>query len=181
MPSNTRSFVNASAFAAFLAVAGVSPAVADEGHDHDGSHGKPGTASRVTRTINVTLGDNFFEPTSIAVKAGETVRFVLSNRGTQVHEFSIGTTAMNAMHRKEMIMMQDMGILDGDRIAHEKMHMKMSDGRTMKHDDPNSVLLEPGQSAQLIWTFPAATRLEFACNVPGHYEAGMAGQFRFRN
>ena len=46
----------------------------------------------------------------------------------------------------------------------------------MKHDDPNSVLVEPGKSAELTWTFAKATRLEFACNIPGHYQAGMVGQ-----
>ncbi|MNC74234.1 Copper binding protein, plastocyanin/azurin family [compost metagenome] len=45
----------------------------------------------------------------------------------------------------------------------------------MKHDDPNSVLVEPGKTAELTWTFSKATRLEFACNVPGHYQAGMKG------
>jgi uncharacterized cupredoxin-like copper-binding protein len=47
----------------------------------------------------------------------------------------------------------------------------------MEHDDPNSVLLEPGKSAQIVWTFPSDTALDFACNVPGHYEAGMQGAF----
>ena len=42
-------------------------------------------------------------------------------------------------------------------------------------DDPNTVMLEPGQSAELTWTFAQATGLEFACNIPGHYQAGMVG------
>ncbi|MNL78605.1 hypothetical protein D3C87_2050360 [compost metagenome] len=46
----------------------------------------------------------------------------------------------------------------------------------MKHDDPNSVLVEPGKTAELTWIFTKATRLEFACNIPGHYQAGMVGQ-----
>lgn len=50
----------------------------------------------------------------------------------------------------------------------------------MKHDDPNSVLLEPGQSGELIWRFSGDTTLEFACNVPGHYQAGMYGDVRFQ-
>ncbi len=45
----------------------------------------------------------------------------------------------------------------------------------MKHDDPNSVLLEPGKTAEIVWTFNETTSLEFACNVPGHYQAGMVG------
>jgi uncharacterized cupredoxin-like copper-binding protein len=49
-------------------------------------------------------------------------------------------------------------------------------GNGMKHDDPNSVLVEPGKTAELTWTFSKATNLEFACNVPGHYQAGMVGK-----
>jgi uncharacterized cupredoxin-like copper-binding protein len=35
--------------------------------------------------------------------------------------------------------------------------------------------VEPGKTAELTWTFSKATRLEFACNIPGHYQAGMKG------
>ena len=49
-------------------------------------------------------------------------------------------------------------------------------GHGMKHDDPNSVLVEPGKTAELTWTFSKATSLEFACNIPGHYQAGMVGK-----
>ena len=68
-------------------------------------------------------------------------------------------------------LMMEHGVLEPDRINHDKMKMG-----GMMHKDPNSVLLEPGKSAEIIWTFPKAkTKLEFACNVPGHYEAGMVG------
>ena len=49
----------------------------------------------------------------------------------------------------------------------------------MKHDDPNSVLVEPGKTKDLVWTFTQAADLEFTCNIPGHYESGMVGNFRF--
>ena len=45
----------------------------------------------------------------------------------------------------------------------------------MAHDDPNSVLLEPGKQDEVIWKFTKAMDLEFACNVPGHYDSGMMG------
>ena len=46
------------------------------------------------------------------------------------------------------------------------------------HNEPNSILLEPGQTGEITWSFPqgADVDLEFACNVPGHYDAGMAGE-----
>ena len=38
------------------------------------------------------------------------------------------------------------------------------------------VLVAPGKTAELTWTFKQATGLEFACNLPGHYQAGMVGK-----
>jgi uncharacterized cupredoxin-like copper-binding protein len=37
------------------------------------------------------------------------------------------------------------------------------------------VLVQPGQRAELTWTFRKSAPIEFACNVPGHYQAGMVG------
>jgi uncharacterized cupredoxin-like copper-binding protein len=60
------------------------------------------------------------------------------------------------------------------------MNMDMGNGQTMKHDDPNSVLLEPGESKEIVWTFPEKADVEFACNVPGHYQSGMYGDVNFK-
>lgn len=168
------------ALAGLLAVAS-GTALADGAHHHGPAIGSPAKASQATRTVNVALRDIAFEPASIEVKAGETVRFVLKNEGMLLHEFAIGTAAMHAAHQKEMMVMLEHGMITPTGIDAEKMkmdHSSMGMG-PMKHDDPNSVLLEPGKSAELVWTFPKAMTLEFACNVPGHYPAGMVGEFKF--
>lgn len=129
--------------------------------DHTAGHmsgapmaiGTPGTASDVSRTIDIALTDNRFTPETISVRKGETVRFRLRNSGQFVHEFNIGTSAMHAKHQKEMMMMVEHGALEPDRINHARMKMDMGGGRTMEHNDPNSVLLEPGKSAEVIWKF----------------------------
>ena len=75
-----------------------------------------------------------------------------------------------------MAMMMDHGVLEVDRInweAAEAMQASMGHGM---HEESNSILLEPGQTAELVWTFPEHAKLEFACNVPGHYDAGMVGE-----
>ena len=72
-------------------------------------------------------------------------------------------------------MMVEHGVIELDRINHDMMNMDMGGGHVMSHDDPNSVLLEPGQSAEVIWKFSEAMPMEFACNVPGHYDSGMMG------
>ncbi len=47
---------------------------------------------------------------------------------------------------------------------------------SMAHKHSNSVLLSPGESAELIWKFNNSVDLEAACNVPGHYEVGMVAK-----
>ncbi len=49
----------------------------------------------------------------------------------------------------------------------------------MTHEGPNTVLVAPGKTAELTWRFVEPAELEFACNLPGHYEAGMAGPVSF--
>jgi uncharacterized cupredoxin-like copper-binding protein len=175
-------FIRVSIFTAALALTLSAGAYAagKHGGGHGPNIGKPGKASEVARTIEMVLTDNRFTPETITVKKGQTVRLKVRNDGQFVHEFNIGTAAMHARHQKEMAMMFEHGAVGVDKIHHEKMNMDMGGGRTMKHDDPNSVLLEPGKSAEVIWKFSTNAKLEFACNVPGHYEAGMVGRFRIK-
>lgn len=133
--------------------------------------GEAAPAAKASRTVQVVLQDISFSPTSLQVKAGETVRFVLVNKGQLLHEFNLGDAAMHAEHQKEMLRMQAGGMAAMDHGA-----MGHGDKAGMQHDDPNSVLVEPGQTAELTWTFGQAGELEFACNVPGHYQAGMVGK-----
>lgn len=148
-----------------------------DGHDHakkpEVNIGMEGDSSKVSRTITILMYDNYFEPKTLSLKEGETVRFKVSNRGEFVHEFNIATAAMHAAHQKEMMGMMESGVLEMDRIRHDKM--AHGDGHGMKHDHANSTLLEPGQSGEIVWTFKTHAKLEFACNVPGHYESGMNG------
>ena len=112
------------------------------------------------------------------MKAGETVRFVVRNAGELVHEFNIATAEMHHEHQSEMMMMVDHGVLEPDRINLEAAaRMQASMGHGM-HDAANSALLEPGKTGEVIWTFGESTELEFACYIPGHYDAGMTGQIK---
>ena len=145
--------------------------------------GQPAPAASATRTVEINMTDIAFAPTSLDVKAGETVRFVLVNKGQLLHEFNLGDAAMHAAHQKEMLQMQQSGMLTPTGMGRGGMdHSSMGHGSMdmpgMKHDDPNSVLVEPGKTAELTWTFSKTDNLEFACNVPGHYQAGMVGQLK---
>jgi len=153
-------------------------------HGKAAAIGQPGKASAVTRTIDIVMQDNFYEPAEITVKAGETVRFKIANKGTLLHEFGLGTAAMHAAHQKEMMVMMEHGMIKADRVNHERMKMDHGPGHghmNHKHGpEHGSVLVEPGKSAEIIWTFPKSMTLEFACNIPGHYEAGMVGPLKVR-
>ncbi|WP_347905136.1 cupredoxin family protein [Pseudomonas purpurea] len=149
--------------------------------------GQPAPAAKATRTVEIVMGDMSFTPKALEIKAGETVRFVLINKGQLLHEFNLGDAKMHAEHQQEMLKMQESGMLtptgmrtaaapmDHAAMGHGSM-AGMDHGASMKHDDPNSVLVEPGKTAELTWTFKQASNLEFACNIPGHYQAGMVGK-----
>jgi len=183
--TNTTKFTKTIVACAFSATVAFATTQAWAAGSHSGGHsgkeaiGEPGKVSKATRSVEIKMFDNYYEPENISVKEGETVRFVVRNDGEFVHEFAIGTAAMHASHQKEMMMMMEHGALEPDKINHKMMMMDMGDGKTMKHDDPNSILLEPGKSGEVVWTFTKAINIEFACNVPGHYEAGMMGKIRF--
>lgn len=151
------------------------PAIAAPGHGTGPEIGKPAKASQADRTVEVELRDVAFEPRKIEVGAGETVHFKMKNTGQLLHEFNIGTPAMHQAHQKERQQMLESGMMTATSMDMSKH------GGHMKHDDPNAVILEPGKSAELTWTFPKAMTLEFACNVPGHYEAGMVGDIEFQH
>jgi len=154
----------------------------EKGGGHAMAIGEPGDAAKVDRTIAITMSDNFFEPEKLAVKEGETIRFVITNKGEFLHEFNIGTATMHAAHQSEMAKMMESGMLTPTGIDHSKMMMGSGGGKMMmQHNDPNSVLVEPGKKAEVIWRFSKVAKLEFACNVPGHYESGMMGAIQIKS
>ena len=126
------------------------------------------------------MTDNRYTPERLMVKKGETIRFVVRNEGTVVHEFNIGTAMMHKAHQKEMTRMMERGVLEPGRINMANMEMSSGDGDAPMHQDPNSALVPPKKSGEVIWKFGSSGELEFACNVPGHYESGMVGTITIR-
>ncbi len=127
------------------------------GHGHGGETiGKPGVAAKVTRTINVDMADAMrFTPDDIQVKQGETIRFVVKNSGQLRHEFMLGTTK--------------------DLKEHYELMKRFPE---MEHAEDNQVSVKPGETGEVIWHFTKATKVDFACLHPGHYDAGMKGSIK---
>lgn len=109
--------------------------------------------ARVQRTLTVDMTDTMrFTPDRLTVKEGETIRFIVRNRGRMVHEMVIGTP---------------------DELArHAAMMAKFPD---MEHDAPYMVHVDPGKTGEIVWHFNRPGQFEFACLIAGHYEAGMRG------
>jgi uncharacterized cupredoxin-like copper-binding protein len=115
--------------------------------------GIAGDANQAKRSIDVGMSDTMrFTPDRIAIKLGETLRFVVRNNGKQMHEFVIGTQAENAKHAELMLKFPN-----------------------MEHDEPYMAHVPPGKTGQIVWTFNRAGQFEFACLIAGHYQAGMVG------
>ena len=123
---------------------------------HEGALGRPGDPGKVTRNVEVEMNDAMrFNPESIRVKRGETIRFIAKNTGKLKHEMVLGTIE--------------------ELKAHAELMRKFPE---MEHADSNQVSVEPGKTGELIWQFTNAGTFDFACLVPGHFEAGMVGKVR---
>ena len=135
--------------------------------------GEKGNPAEVDKVIKVKMYDNYYEPSEFKIKKNQTIKFIVYNYGELVHEFNIATKEMHFKHQPEMMKMVENEILLVDRIDKKKMKELSKKDNSMSHSHTNSVLLEPNESAEIIWKFNTEAKLEAACNVPGHYEVGM--------
>jgi uncharacterized cupredoxin-like copper-binding protein len=120
--------------------------------------GVPGKSADANRTIEVSMSDGMrFAPDRIEVRRGETVRFVIRNAGSTRHELVLGTARDLAAHAELM-----------RRHPH------------MEHDDAHAVSVPPSESRELVWRFTKGGQVDFACLIPGHFEAGMKGRVEIR-
>jgi len=142
------------------ALAGGKHAGGHEHTNHGAAHssettpyGQPGKASLVSRTVTINMDDSMrYQPATLQVAQGETLRLIVQNNGKLKHELSLGTEQELLEHLEEMKKFPD-----------------------MEHDEPNKITLAPGKSGEIIWQFSEAGTVHFACLMPGHYEAGMKG------
>jgi len=120
----------------------------------DTPFGREGDPTKVNRTLNVGMTDTMrFAPDVLTVKRGETVRLKLANQGQLLHELVLGTEAEITKHWEAM-----------------KKHPGMV------HDEPSMVHVAPGTTGEVIWQFTQPGVFQFACLLPGHFEAGMSGK-----
>lgn len=124
----------------------------------------PGTPDE-PRTVNVLLHDYSFNPRTLYLVAGETVRLQAINAGLIDHELVLGD--------------------DPVQRAWAQAHAEATPPAPFATPQPASVepgtgglriLLRPGQSETVTYTVPRGQQLQLMCHLPGHLERGMAGR-----
>ncbi|EKO3411786.1 cupredoxin family protein [Vibrio fluvialis] len=132
-----------------------------QGMDHSGMMnmgemsdvGMSATGSKPTKVVHVLLSDDMkitFKK-EVDIQPNDVVQFVIMNTGKIDHEFSIGSAK--------------------EQLTHREM-MRSMNGQHM-HDSGSTVTVQSGKAKQLMWHFQGDNNVEFACNIPGHAEAGM--------
>lgn len=120
------------------------------------SFGRTGNPKKVTLTIRVDMSDRMrFEPSTIALKQGDTVRFVVRNSGKQMHEMVLGT--LQELEEHAALMRKHPG---------------------MEHDEPYMAHVAPGKTVAIVWQFTKTGEFHYGCLIPGHFEAGMKGTIK---
>lgn len=119
-----------------------------------GCAGKPSGSQSESNEVQITATDFAFKSSRTEFKVGVPYHFVVTNAGQVAHELMI-----MAPIQEMSGMPMDMEELDKMALAHVAAEE-----------------LPPGATVSFDYTFTQpypAGQLEFACHVPGHYEAGM--------
>ncbi|MGV3742790.1 MAG: cupredoxin domain-containing protein [Burkholderiaceae bacterium] len=120
------------------------------------AYGKQGDPKKAARTIAIDMNDTMrFTPSEITVKQGETIRFVVKNKGKLLHEMVIGT-------------MEEL----------KETHEMIKKHPDMEHEEPYMTHVSPGKQETMVWQFTKAGEFYYACLIPGHFEAGMIGRIK---
>ena len=109
-----------------------------------------GTTPSGSQEVQVTLSEYKITSSMTTFSTGTPYHFVVTNKGQTAHEFMIMPRGMN------------MSGMSMDDMHKRALHMIDS--------------VAPGETKTFDYTFASSMRgqnFEFACHLPGHYEAGM--------
>ena len=110
-----------------------------------------GSSSSASQQVQITETDFHIASSVTNFTPGTPYHFVITNNGHTAHEFMIMPKSEGSMNGMSMGNMDALALAKMQNIA-------------------------PGQTVTLDYTFPssaAGSHPEFACYLPGHYEAGM--------
>lgn len=107
----------------------------------------PVAASGDANTVMIDLWEFGISADPMTLTAGEEYTFVVTNSGMMVHEMVI----------------EPAGVIDEPLESGEE-ESEIED-------------IQPGDTAEMSWTFEDAGAYQYACHIPGHYELGMVLEF----
>ncbi len=137
-----------------LSVAAVTLAEGEPSHAHHNA----AVLKQTVREVSIRMDDNMrFTPQFIDAKQGETVKLKVVNAGKIPHELVLGPKHELLEHAKEM-----------------------RQGTGHGHHNTNAITLKAGEQGEIVWQFKKSGTLDFACLIPGHFEAGMSGEVRVK-
>ena len=100
-------------------------------------------------TVNVDIHYSHYSISTLQVRQGTTVRFLIHNHDPIAHEFIVGPPWIHALHQR------------GTHPAHPPV--------------PGEVSIPPDDVGETFYRFDQVGKTEFACHLPGHLAYGMIG------
>jgi uncharacterized cupredoxin-like copper-binding protein len=100
-------------------------------------------------TVNVGIRYSRFSMSTLRVRPGTTVRFLIRNDDPINHEFIVGDARVHLLHEQ----------------GKESVHPPV----------PGEVSMPPESIGETFYVFAKAGRYLFACHLPGHFAYGMKG------
>ena len=110
------------------------------------------TTAAGSKTVEIAMEDIKFDQSTLTVEAGEAIEFRFVNDGKIAHDAFIGDVGAQLEHAVEMAEM---------------------DGASEHSVEEAAIVLQPGESGELSYTFSEPGAYQVGCHQPGHYEAGM--------
>jgi uncharacterized cupredoxin-like copper-binding protein len=139
-------------FIALAVAALLTGALAGCGADSSDAPGGNRTVDDGLRVVKVEMTEMAFNPAKIDVTSGETIRLRFHNSGVVMHDAVIGDLAFQ--ERREMAASGAGTPLTGA-------------------DNVEALVVDPGDSADLVYKADAVGTFIIGCHQPGHWVAGM--------
>jgi uncharacterized cupredoxin-like copper-binding protein len=120
------------------------------------------TTVTAAQTITVIATEFKFDPNTITVKVGQPVQIIMKNNGTVDHELEVeDLKASNAV----------LDLSQAGKIPEDERDEAMGDAA----QGEVHAYAAAGGTATITFTPTTAGSYDFACNLPGHKDAGMTG------
>ena len=125
------------------------------GGDDDAETASSAAEDVPSRVVEVEMTDQLtFNPGTLTVAGGETIKFVFKNTGRLVHDALIGDAHTQQEH--------DVGSARGE--GHDDHH---------HGEEPPYVSVAPGGTEELVHKFTTPGEILIGCHQVGHWAAGM--------